>query len=355
MGGHDPAQAWHSHPAAVDKTTVRATGSWTGKEDTDGMGKRGGTEIPVGDSKRSKTNDDTRMEAWPEATHRLFVETIYDIGVKNASPSVILESMTANHNAVTSERVKSHLQKYRNNRKKSKQEFLAEYDSWMQKALTVGAASTNELVSPRTIVSMVGSDGLLGGELAAFLAYTAMFEESCEINGHPQPAEVRTGELPKYLTGARVPFPILSEEERKSPLGISISHVISLFYSMTTFLMQEREMKKQGTIPRTMGSSEESKEDDEPIKFDAGVHVSLPENSAAPRTAELNRFAESYANYLLAQEFTPPPLDMSMIPVNPNSKPAYDSSNPMFLYSHELALNATLPPGYFMHRNEPNP
>ena len=45
----------------------------------------------------------------------------------HASPSTILEFMTPNLD-ITSERVKSHLQKYRLNRQKSQNEFMQNYD-----------------------------------------------------------------------------------------------------------------------------------------------------------------------------------------------------------------------------------
>jgi SHAQKYF class myb-like DNA-binding protein len=192
-------------------------------------------------AKRSKTN--SRPDAWTESAHRQFVETIYDVGVKNASPAVILENMTEHHQAVTNERVKSHLQKYRNNRNKSKQEFVDEYNSWMQKALTVGAAGSSELASPSAIVHMMGTGKLQGGDLAAFLSYSAMFDENCELHGQSDIPQIRSSEFTNYMRGAQVPFPVLTEEERKSPLGISISHVVSLFNSMTQCIMQERQTR----------------------------------------------------------------------------------------------------------------
>jgi SHAQKYF class myb-like DNA-binding protein len=201
---------------------------------------KGGPE--QGDAKKLKTNPKP-ADAWTESTHRKFVETIYDIGVTNASPAVILENMTEHHQAVTSERVKSHLQKYRKNRTKSKQEFIDEYNSWIQKALTVGAAGSSELASPLAIVNMMGTGKMQGGDLAAFLSYSAMFDENCELYGQSDIPRIRSSEFTNYVRGTHVPFPALTEEERKSPLGISISHVISLFYSMTQLLMQERQTR----------------------------------------------------------------------------------------------------------------
>lgn len=184
-------------------------------------------------------------QPWSEAMHRSFVEAIYDIGVKNASPAVIMEQMSTADILITSERIKSHLQKYRNNKAKSKQEFFAEFDAWMQKALTVGAASGVEsLAPPSAIVNMMGNDSFLGGELASFLSYAAMYEDNNELNGNhvKNSTAQNVGDYFSTIasTGASVPFPVLTDEERKSPLGVSISHVIGLFYSVSQCIMQQR-------------------------------------------------------------------------------------------------------------------
>jgi SHAQKYF class myb-like DNA-binding protein len=66
---------------------------------------------------------------WSREMHRAFVEAVYATGVKHASPSVILDAMVnTTQMPLTSERVKSRLQKYRNNVEKSKKDFLKEYE-----------------------------------------------------------------------------------------------------------------------------------------------------------------------------------------------------------------------------------
>lgn len=206
--------------------------------------------------KRPKENLTTSKHAkvdkpWSETMHRSFAEAIYDIGVKNASPAVIMEQMSTTDTSITSERVKSHLQKYRNNKEKSKQEFFSEFDAWMQKALTVGAANGVEsysLAPPSSIVNMMGNDSFLGGEMASFLSYAAMYEDHNELNGHTEHSNSQNvGDYFSSIasTGASVPFPVLTEEERKSPLGVSISHVIGLFYSISKCIMQQRAEQEQ--------------------------------------------------------------------------------------------------------------
>ena len=47
-------------------------------------------------------------------------------------------------------------------------------------------------------------------------------------------------EYTQGLSGARIHLPVLTEEERQSSLGVSISHAVALFSSMSQQLMKER-------------------------------------------------------------------------------------------------------------------
>jgi len=244
-------------------------------------------------SEESSSNKRHQLSSngWTEEMHRSFVESLYEIGLKHASPSVILENMSETDPALTSERVKSHLQKYRNNKEKSKSDFMNDYDSWMQKALTVGAAggASSSLATPPAITEMMGINKLLGGDLAAFLTYAVMVEEE-EVSAadlHPHllsPDAIRNGskEYAKYFTGAKIPFPLLTEEERKSPLGISISHVLSLFYSMTQYLMKERQIREQNRASREVEGESSSAAVE-------GAARAEPPPSVPPGVASLNQ------------------------------------------------------------------
>lgn len=289
-------------------------------------------------------------KGWTEAMHRQFVEAIYEIGVSHASPSVIMEHMRfmstdeaqawidatsdyLSNNQVTSERVKSHLQKYRKNKKKSKAEFLLEYDRWMHKAFTVvggisAAARTSLVTTPDAVLEMMGERAgdtkttrnessakmLLGGDVAAFLTYSVMLEdEHAELMRHKGDVSMATNPLHSehsasaaetsllllrhnwdlqqssasqqnsFLTSAmeysqglssgsvRIALPALTEEERQSSLGVSISHVVGLFHSMSHHLMKERKKIEQltrgnydaeGNDPEASGTSEQASTED---------------------------------------------------------------------------------------------
>ena len=186
---------------------------------------------------------------WGEEMHKMFVAAIYEVGLRNSSPAVILENMTQKPKAITSERIKSKLQKYRNNRVKSKQEFMEDYSSFLHRAHAIecagGAGGT--VAPPVALLEMMGSSKLLGGDAAAFLSYAVMKEGEDNQEGGTEGSALSTRFLRKgamdYIenfAGASIPFPELSEEEKKTSLGVSMTFVMGLFLSMTQHLMMER-------------------------------------------------------------------------------------------------------------------
>lgn len=64
--------------------------------------------------KKAKETDGrwSKRFTWPDELHRDFVSAVFDVGLKHSSPSTILEHMPK-HPQITSERIKSHLQKFR--------------------------------------------------------------------------------------------------------------------------------------------------------------------------------------------------------------------------------------------------
>ncbi|OQR81572.1 hypothetical protein THRCLA_11609 [Thraustotheca clavata] len=72
----------------------------------------------------------TKRFIWPDELHRLFVAAVFDVGLKNASPKALLTLMgnPATSSGLTTEHLKSHLQKYRLNYDRSRVEFLKFFD-----------------------------------------------------------------------------------------------------------------------------------------------------------------------------------------------------------------------------------
>lgn len=196
-------------------------------------------------------------ESWTDDLHRHLVSAVFEIGLRNASPAVILENMTEKARAITSERVKSKLQKYRNNKKKSRQDFMEEYDAFLARMKTVGCAGlgTQSSRSPTALLEMMGCKKLLGGDAAAFLSYAVMNEQQIGISQGSSTGEgiaamsshLLRKDVTEYIQdfeGTGIPFPELSEEEKKTSLGVSLTFVMGLFLSMTQHLMSERTDKR---------------------------------------------------------------------------------------------------------------
>ncbi|OQR85936.1 hypothetical protein ACHHYP_11163, partial [Achlya hypogyna] len=98
------------------------------------------TPTPVNGSTQSasgrKYERRTKRFIWPDELHRLFVAAVFDVGLKNASPKALLTLMgsSACSSGLTTEHLKSHLQKYRLNYDRSRVEFLKFYDESVSEA-----------------------------------------------------------------------------------------------------------------------------------------------------------------------------------------------------------------------------
>ena len=196
-------------------------------------------------------NGPTRTEfVWTEETHRAFVSAVYHIGMKHASPAVILENMHTMPISITSERVKSHLQKYRLNRSKGKEEFMSGYDNWMTKAIRLSnksESSRNITAQPSFILDMMSSTLPVPGDIAAFLSYSVIMESKQGADsGNILNSQVDSqttkvdDDYVQYFTGASITFPRLSEEEKLSTLGKGLCYIMALFVNMTEHLDKVR-------------------------------------------------------------------------------------------------------------------
>jgi SHAQKYF class myb-like DNA-binding protein len=195
--------------------------------------------------------EDPSEEMWPQELHRCFVSALFDCGVRNSSPSVIMENMSMRPAMLTSERVKSHLQKFRKRKEKARDEFMSDYDSFMSTALSVAGAGSM-IMPPNALLEMIGGKMPCGGDRAAFLSYSVMMEGRQE---HGAGVADSLAEIPslsldkpskesleffKNYDCARVPFPQLTEEEKRSSLGKSLLYVMGLFGLFSQHMMQER-------------------------------------------------------------------------------------------------------------------
>ena len=246
------------------------------------------------DSDDNSSDEAADVPSWKTSDHRAFIEAVFHVGIRQASPSVILELMQNEDNQpLTTERVKSRLQKYRNNFRRSHAEFMHEYDLWMAKAMAVGRSGcASNYAEPSAILEMMGIEKLMGGDVAAYLTYSCMAEDSKETESKGEsdpllmaqqydqlvgsgenldgltPQQLWNGsqEYTKIFTGSKISLPTLTDKERASALGISLNHVISLFYSMTQHVMQKRANGESASLEKTMNQQEEEDENQEEPK-----------------------------------------------------------------------------------------
>lgn len=237
---------WKRSPLPYDdpsRVEVEATYSSTGSvEFSYGVAKRRKNNRK--DDKNSKEKDGrwSKRFTWPEDLHRDFVAAIFDVGLKHSSPSTVLEQM-APHEQVTTERVKSHLQKYRLHRQKSKKEFMTDFESTLQRLKQNGYE---------------GIDTLSGGKVAGQVAYATMTNQSTNaVSKAANPDTINKlvtekeksvlATLPDHkgtnpdISPEMLVLPRLTEDEKTSPIGASMGYLMGLFFS----LKQQLEMQRQ--------------------------------------------------------------------------------------------------------------
>lgn len=185
--------------------------------------------------KKPSDNDGrwTKRFAWPDELHRDFVSAIFDVGLKNSSPSAILEQMPA-HDEITSERIKSHLQKYRLHRSKHKSQFMESYDGALEKIQN----------------GTMDSSSLDHGEAAAFLTHITMTSNDDNLGLQPPPD-------PNSLVQSGIlQLPQLSDAEKRSPVGASMGYLMGLFFSLKQQLLNQRKYAEGGDNVSTKDAME---------------------------------------------------------------------------------------------------
>ena len=287
--------------------------------------------------------------SWTEETHRAFVSSVFAIGLKHSSPSALMEIMglsatkartvavaksgpmttgpagsdpaknSSAASVLTVERVKSHLQKYRINKDKSRGEFLASYDTAMERLAEGHQVGSWELAtpSPALVAPAVREEemqGYLGrpvrklrsGEAAAVLTRETMAAEERGVRGggvtrwtdttvtSAVAARDITPSLPLLSpfagppggTGGAgwtaLPLPALTDHESRTPLGTSIQLMTGLARSLREELLRSREESLIGSTAAEASMAGAS----EALSSSASVPVPI---APAPQVLEAER------------------------------------------------------------------
>jgi SHAQKYF class myb-like DNA-binding protein len=335
MSKRRPQQELHSFGEPAAKTRRRRGERGSGEYEydfditqTENQNKNGG-DNQDGKDNNSISDGGGGGGVWNEEQHKNFVSSIFEIGLKNASPAIILENMTQKVDTmITSERVKSKLQKYRSkkNKEKSKQEFMTNYCEFLQRIKSIqattaagsgrlgagirhrhdqgvadcGASASSDPILLKLLEDIGSSNPgnnkqlLLGGNVAGYLTYCVMkenkqtdkncIEEQSSANNNGSstsstavlPTNVLRKGAREYVdnyAGCAMQFPILTEIEKKSSLGIAMTFIAGLFLTMSQHLTRER--ARAETIGLKLSSSTKS------ISNDADVDV--PDGDTAPK------------------------------------------------------------------------
>lgn len=260
--------------------------------------------------KKAENNDgeeENQGPPWDAALHRAFVESILELGIKHASPSIIVENMSSRPTTMTSERVKSHLQKLRMHRDKEQKKFFEDYDTFMLQALKGMKFFGPNAGAPDFLKMIEKFDKILmGGNLAAFLTCSVMMEcGGLQTQGGLQTAKFGDAQCVPATNsagdpGVRIPRPKLDEEENDSPLGTSLAFVMGLLEHMGKFLMEQR--GRRSSIGSSSSSSTEGGEDRQPSPLSQFFfEVDFPED---PFEKKVNTLHHNHSNDGLSIETT---------------------------------------------------
>mmetsp|Transcript_33807 Transcript_33807/g.79678 ORF Transcript_33807/g.79678 Transcript_33807/m.79678 type:complete len:688 (-) Transcript_33807:153-2216(-) len=203
-------------------------------------------------NKKSKKEDGrwSKRFTWPEDLHRDFVSAIFDVGLKHSSPSTIMEHMPK-HEQITTERIKSHLQKYRLHRVKSKKEFISSYEA----SLRNFQQNQNNNNSNSALVSG-------GGEVAAHLTSISLgMKTATPATGSKDTGDNSSNGLPVVHSSDQqqiqnphtsddgndsLMLPQLTEAEKQSPIGAAMGYLMGLFFSLKQQLIIQRSLEAAG-------------------------------------------------------------------------------------------------------------
>jgi SHAQKYF class myb-like DNA-binding protein len=161
---------------------------------------------------------------WPDLLHRDFVAAVFDVGLKQSSPSALLQIMqqsTADP-SVTTERIKSHLQKFRLHRDKSLAEFMNSYDA-------VHARLNDD--DDKTEPAEAHLQKAEPGRQAAHASYAVT---NFPLDGNDAGA---IGGLEGILSS-------LTDAEKSTPVGISLLNIAQIASTLRATLLQQRLTKK---------------------------------------------------------------------------------------------------------------
>lgn len=151
---------------------------------------------------------------------------------------------------ITSERVKSHLQKYRLNREKSRKEFMTNYDvalDGFQKRFAQQGSEVDE-------DDVEGAGSLSCGEVAAHCTHASLTEpreaDGKESSQRSSPANGATSTFASQIStdgecSGILKLPMLTSQEEDSPIGQAFGYLGGLYQALSQQLEEIRKVQSQ--------------------------------------------------------------------------------------------------------------
>ena len=230
---------------------------------------------------RKKGINDARWSkrfTWPDELHANFVSAIFEVGLKHASPSFILEHLSSspcstaddseydstvdskNHEDKTLNAIKIYLQKYRCCKPKSQKEFMENFSKREDNRKSPGDKKSKQIP--------------YAGAIAAYLTFLSLANEGKNKkitapshatnrnqiitvidppkSGGESSDVVSTGDEARNSTshsrGHGLVLPQLTEEEKQSPLGSAMAYFLGLFFSLQQQLAMQKKQNQSNEI-----------------------------------------------------------------------------------------------------------
>ena len=196
--------------------------------------------------------------SWSVESHRALVAHVFEVGLQKASPSVIIENMkdgaaSLSGMGITKEKIKSHLQKYRAGKDRSKADFLNEFDTWIrtsreklvdQNRNRAGTVATSDDISKIADLSTIGA-----GEMAASLSLCCMLDDHAGDRATSTAETDLAVDLDDFANnvsalldiGGALTVPTLTADEEATPLGKMMFNIMGCFSTLQKRLEEQRQ------------------------------------------------------------------------------------------------------------------
>jgi SHAQKYF class myb-like DNA-binding protein len=163
--------------------------------------------------------------AWTDELHRIFMASIFDVGLRQAKPKIILQNMGESPEGLTTEHIKSHLQKYRFNSKRTKELFLKQFEIACKDAAASGDSKAinpgfhaypmpvgrqhvlhPELFTPSLLEVGMGDVGNIVSSVRPHIFFPTSREAQLYLLGQPAPPGLALQGLPHMAHAAPPPL-----------------------------------------------------------------------------------------------------------------------------------------------------